>query len=132
MKNHSHKQKILIVEDEMAILRILTEKLQREGFITMEATDGEMGLAMALAERPDMILLDFLMPKMDGLTLLKNLRARGAYGKKVPVILLTNVSPESEQLDLSAIDDAATSYFLKTNLTLQGIIEKVKERLPRN
>jgi len=83
--------KILIVEDEEQTLKALAEKFSREGFRIVSARNGEEGLKVAFQERPDMILLDVLMPRMGGEEMLKELRQQD-WGKDTPVIILTNLS----------------------------------------
>ena len=75
-------KKILIVEDEEDMLRALVDELGHEGFETLEAKNGKEGLSIALKERPDLILLDILMPEMDGMAVMKHLRG-DVWGKKV-------------------------------------------------
>lgn len=120
-------KKILIVEDELALRQVLNEKFKREGFTVLEASDGEAGLRQAIEGRPDVILLDMLMPKMDGLGVLKKLRDENDYGKKVPVLLLTNVSPDNDDM-INAIEAMPKTYYiLKASYSLQAIVNKVKE-----
>ena len=80
------KKCILIVEDERAIVEILKFNLKREGYDTLEALDGEAGLELARTEDPDLILLDVMLPKMNGFDICKNLREAGST---VPIIMLT-------------------------------------------
>lgn len=80
------KKCILIVEDERAIVEILKFNLKREGYDTLEALDGEAGLELARTEDPDLILLDVMLPKMNGFDICKNLREAGS---SVPIIMLT-------------------------------------------
>ena len=84
-------KKILIVEDEVVVALPLLDTLKKEGFDVIKAKDGEEGLAVALRDRPDLILLDILMPKMDGLTMMKKLRAENEWGKKAPIIFCKNL-----------------------------------------
>ena len=118
--------KVLIVEDEEVLLNALSEKFKREGFEAYEAVNGEVGLETAKKEHPDLILLDLLMPVMDGLAMLKELRELDNWGKQVPVIILTNLSPEGN----IAIDNMAkyepAYYFLKTDWKIDDLVEKVK------
>ena len=88
-------KKILIVEDEKVIREALKTRLLEEKFQILEAKDGERGLAVALQEKPDLILLDIIMPVMDGMTMLKYLR-KDAWGKKAKVIILTNLSDSTK------------------------------------
>ena len=80
------KKCILIVEDERAIVEILKFNLKREGYDTLEALDGEAGLELARTEDPDLILLDVMLPKMNGFDICKNLREAGST---VPILMLT-------------------------------------------
>lgn len=124
-----HNKKILIVEDEITILRALMDTLTREGFTVVQAKDGQVGLTLALEEKPDLILLDIVMPVMDGLTMLKKLRETDTYGKTVPVILLTNLSADTEEI-MKAVAETEPSYYLvKTNFTVSQVVAKVKEQL---
>lgn len=124
--NNTGKQKILIVDDEQMLLKALSDKFSSEGFTVVTAKDGQEGLQETLREHPDMILLDIIMPKMDGVTMLKKLR-EDAWGKNVPVIILTNLS----SIDKTYIppDDKVYDYLVKTDWTLDELVEKVKEKL---
>ncbi|MFZ3011907.1 MAG: response regulator [Minisyncoccia bacterium] len=120
---------ILVVEDEKILIDTLGEKLASEGFGVLKAHDGLEGLRLALAEHPDLILLDLLMPKMDGMSLLKELRAKNDWGKSVPVIILTNLSASDEQRNRDITNLEPTYYFMKADKSIEEIIEKIKERL---
>ena len=123
-------KKVLIVEDEEPMLRLLSEGLQKAGYATISARDGEVALTSALENRPDLILLDIMLPKINGLMMLENLRKGGGlYGKDVPVILLTNLSPDNEQVNKVIAETSPTYYFVKSDWTVEEVIEKVKERL---
>ena len=124
-------KKILIVEDEVVVALPLLDTLKKEGFYVVKAKDGEEGLAVALRDRPDLILLDILMPKMDGLTMMKKLRAENEWGKTVPIILLTNLNPDSEEINNRIAEDVPAYYLVKTNWSMSDVIEKIKERLNR-
>jgi DNA-binding response OmpR family regulator len=84
-------KKILIVEDEASLLKAFVQKFKDESFLTLEARDGIKGLEIALKEHPDLILIDIIMPKLDGIGMLKKIR-EDAWGKNVKVIMLTNLS----------------------------------------
>ncbi len=117
---------ILIVEDEKDLRDALASAFTYEGFLTLTAEDGEIGLATALREKPDMILLDVVMPKMDGLMVLKNLR-KDEWGKEAKVIVMTAL----DELDKVAavVEAGVDEYIMKTSITLDGIVKKVKEKL---
>ena len=123
------KNKILIVEDEKPMVLALKDKFEREGFVVSEASDGVEGLAKAFAEKPDIILLDILMPKMDGLATLKHLRAENDYGKAVPVILLTNLSADKEEIIQTVAETGPAYYIVKSSLTIQEVVDKVRDLL---
>jgi DNA-binding response OmpR family regulator len=122
---------ILVVEDDPPILKTLVDKLTEEGFRIIEAHDGEEGLMVADRDRPDLILLDIVMPKMDGMTMLKKLRQENEWGKSVPVILLTNLSPDKEKINKGITEDEPAYYLIKTNWSLNDVVKKVRERLNR-
>lgn len=117
---------ILIVEDEKPLQQVLGAKLSHDGFSILQAADGEMGLSTALEKHPDLILLDIVMPKMDGITMLKKLR-QDDWGKTVPILVLTNLSDE-EKITQS-ISNNVFDYLIKTNWRLEDVVQKVKETL---
>jgi DNA-binding response OmpR family regulator len=118
--------KILIIEDEASLQKSLMEFLREEKFEVVGASDGEMGLALAKKEKPDLILLDIILPKKDGYDVLAELKQDEGM-KKIPVILLTNLeSPEDIQ---KAFDLGATTYLVKSNYKLEDIVRKIKETL---
>ena len=120
---------ILIIEDEKSLREALAEKLKHEGYATLEAVDGEEGLTAALGNTPALILLDILMPKMDGLTMLKELRKANNYGKNVPVIILTNLSADNEKTVSSVLETEPSYYLVKADWKIQEVIDTVKEHL---
>ena len=89
------KKKILIVEDERAIVEILKFNLAREGYETLEALDGEAGLQLGLTGDPDLILLDVMLPKMNGFDICARLRDAGST---VPIIMLTAREEETDKV----------------------------------
>lgn len=119
-------KKILIVEDDAILLSALADDLALAGFEVIKAPDGEAGLAAARREQPDLILLDIIMPKMDGVTMLKKLR-RDKKSVAIPVILLTNLSYDKEVEE--AIKHGATDFLVKANWKLEEVVKKVKQRL---
>ncbi|MES2023851.1 MAG: response regulator [Patescibacteria group bacterium] len=131
MEDDIKQKTILIVEDDHILLEALRDNLLHEGFIALEAMDGEQGLAMAIEKKPDLILLDILMPKMDGMEMMHKLRASNDYGKKVPIILLTNLTPDEEKIMKQITTDEPAYYLVKSQWSLKDILEKIKERLAR-
>ncbi|MFH1822243.1 MAG: response regulator [Patescibacteria group bacterium] len=130
-KNASPKPqtKILIAEDEIATRKVLADTLRQSGFKVFEAEDGEQALIVALKEHPDLILLDIIMPKLDGLGVLEKLR-EDPWGKKATLILLTNMK-DSESIS-KALKYNVTEYFTKSDWELAEIVEKVKSKLNLN
>jgi len=120
-------KKILIIEDEQAMRMSLSDTFAAEGFEVMKAADGDEGLRLALAGKPDIILLDLLMPKMDGRVMLKRLR-ESAEGKNIPVIVLT-VLPVDDNILHWITKYEPTYYLIKSDWQIQQVLEKVKERL---
>ncbi len=115
---------ILTVEDEPPMLKAIDFKLTKEGFKVLKATDGEKGLKLALLKHPDLILLDILLPKIDGLTMLKKLR-QDEWGKKVPVILLTNLVMD-DRVTRRIVEDHPAYYLAKSEWRLDDVIAKIK------
>ncbi|MEA2715303.1 MAG: hypothetical protein QOG91_331 [Candidatus Parcubacteria bacterium] len=123
------KKKVLIIEDETPMLRALSDTFTRAGFNVLEARDGSMALGIALNNKPDIILLDIILPVMDGLTFLKKLREDTAFGRNVPVVLLTNLSADREAINKAITEGNPAYYLVKTEWTIRDVVEKVKERL---
>jgi CheY-like chemotaxis protein len=118
-------KKILIVEDELAYIRLLKSQLTEKGYDVSEAVDGKKGLEMAKKVNPDLILLDIRMPVMDGMTMLELLR-KEEWGKKMNVIILTNLEPDDKILS-SVITDEPSYYFVKSDIKLGELLEKIKD-----
>ena len=119
------KKTVLIVEDEKNIVDIIRFNLQRTGYDTLEAYDGEAGLAMAREKKPDLILLDVMMPKMMGFDVCRALRAEG---DNVPVIILT--AREEEEDKILGLEIGADDYITKPFNPLE-LVARVKTQLRR-
>ncbi len=129
MMNKSKNKKILVieeVEDDASLRGVLHDKFSLEGFSVLEAKDGEEGLATALSEHPDLILLDIIMPKMDGITMLKKLR-EDTWGKEAKVIILTNLGDDKKLLDAMGPD--SYEVLLKSAWKIEAIVQKVRDKL---
>lgn len=117
-----NKKTILVVDDEKPIIDILVYNLKKEGYNTLEATDGEMGLNMALEKKPNLILLDIMLPKMDGLTVCK--RVKQAYN--VPILML---SAKDEEIDkIIGLELGADDYITKP-FSVRELMARVKANL---
>ncbi len=119
-------KRVLIVEDEKNIVDILSFNLIREGYETLEAYDGAAGLQLALEQNPDLILLDLMLPKMNGFDVCRNLRTQN---RSTPVIMLTAREEETDKvlgLELGA-DDYITKPF-----SMRELLARVKANIRRN
>ena len=121
-------KKILIVEDDANLCRALEEKFSDEGFKVTVAEDGKVGLSKALKEHPDVILLDIVLPGMDGLTVLKKIRDDD-WGKSAAVLMLSNLSYAEYQVE--AVKSDVVDYLVKTDWSLEELLDKVKDTLVR-
>ena len=124
-----NKTKILIVEDELLIGKVYVEELRSNGFNVVMAENGKDGLELALSLKPDLILLDILMPVMDGLTMMDKLRTANDYGKNVPIIFLTNLSASEEKTIEALAKNEPAYYLVKSDWDLSAVVGKIKERL---
>lgn len=118
--------KILFVEDEPSLQKAISELLTQEGFEIFSAIDGEEGLKMAKKEKPNLILLDLILPKKDGFEVLKELKADSEL-KDIPVIVLTNL--EGMGNVEKALELGATTYLVKANYELEDVVTKIKDFL---
>lgn len=123
------KSKILIVEDDAFLAGIYAHKFEDEGFKVELAVDGEAGLKSAQSSSPDLILLDVVMPKLDGFELLEKLKA-GKKTRSIPVILLTNLG-QKEHVD-KGLELGAEDYLIKAHFMPAETVEKVKEVLKKS
>jgi len=117
-------KKILIVEDDRSLLLALQEKFTNEGFSVVTALDGEEGLIVAEKEKPDLLLLDIKMPKIDGITMARKLKEGGI---DAPIIFLTNLDDAKHISE--AIEVSKSDYLIKSDWELEDIVKKVKAKL---
>ena len=120
----SAKKKIFVIEDEKPMARALELKLTRAGYEAASANDGESGLAYLEKNKVDLILLDLIMPKMDGFAVLEHLHKKG---NKTPVIVLSNLSQEDDQKRCASL--GAKDFCIKSNTGIAELVERVKEFL---
>jgi len=127
--NHmSEERKILVVEDEQPMVQILTDRLELEGFSVVSAKNGEEGLEVFKQESPDLIVLDIVMPKMNGSEFLQNLMKSDA-GREVPVMCLTNLEAVPESVSGLMQKHDNITYVVKVNTRLDSIISQIKSLL---
>lgn len=127
MTDISEKKKILLVEDDPALRRILVEKLSDESFAVIEASDGIAGLDIAMRERPDLVLLDIFMPKMDGVTMLSHLREDSTWGKTASVLVLTNSTDAETIAKVTGL--GAADFLIKSEWSLVELVERIRKEL---
>ena len=120
-------KKVLLIEDDSILSEMYQSKLEKEGFDVITADNGEKGLTLALQTHPEMVLLDLLMPKMDGMALMKKLR-EDPWGKNVPIIILTNLNI-NDKISQGIREDHPTYSFMKTEITPSDVVDRIKEVL---
>lgn len=118
--------KVLLVEDEAALQHAMGEALRSAGFEVLSATDGEQAMLMGAGEKPDIVLLDLILPKHSGFDVLEALKKNPAT-EHIPVIVLTNLESAVE-ID-RAVSLGADSYLVKANYEVKEIIDKVRQVL---
>ena len=124
-------KKILIAEDESAMRGALADRFKREGCVVVEAENGKVALDLATKEKPDAILLDILMPKMNGMEVLDKIRTGSDWGRMVPVVILTNLSAGDEVMK-GVIKNEPSYYLVKSDWKLYDVVEKVRDCLGGN
>lgn len=124
MKEKSQKT-VLVVDDEKPIVDILVYNLKKEGYNTLEASDGEEAINMVINNKPDLVLLDIMLPKMDGLTVCKKIR----HNYNIPIIML---SAKDEEIDkILGLELGADDYITKP-FSVRELIARVKANLRKN
>lgn len=116
--------RVLVVEDDKFLRELITRKLEAENFYVIEAIDGEEGIKKASEEKPDIVLLDIVLPGIDGFEILKRMKADPGLSK-IPVIMLTNLGQRDDVE--RGIEMGADDYLIKAHFTPSEIIERVKK-----
>ena len=126
-KRHAKKKaKILVVEDDRLFSDIYAAKLAEEGFEAHMATDGEEGLRLLAEHKPDVILLDIILPKITGLEVLERIRASADPAvRDVPVIVVTNLNQDAYVDKMRAF--GVKAYFIKADVLFSQVLEKIRE-----
>lgn len=119
-----NKKRILIVEDDEDFVFILEKKFILEGFSIIKAKDGQEGIDITKREKPDLILSDMLMPKIDGLAMAKKIRE---FNKSVPIIFLTNI--KNEEYSPRMQKSHHFYYLIKADTNINQIVQKAKSKL---
>lgn len=119
--------KILLVEDEAPLLGAMSLKLSKAGFTVLQAHNGREGLDIAMKEFPNIIITDIVMPEMDGLQMIQNIRQDQQWGASAPIILLTNLNDFNHVA--TAMEYGVHDYLVKSNWKLKDLLETVKSKL---
>lgn len=119
-------KKILFIEDEGRLQEVLGLLLEQSGYEVFKALDGEIGLKMLEEKKPDLVLLDLILPKKDGFEVLAHMKSKEEI-KNIPVVILTNLE---EKFDIERVKSyGVQGYLIKANYNPKEIVEKVKEVL---
>ena len=117
---------IIFIEDESALQKTFGDVLRKEGYKVMSALDGEIGWRLIKKEKPDLILLDLILPRLNGFEVLDKINADNET-KDIPIIVLTNLEKTDDVK--KALERGATTYLIKANYTLRDVVAKVKKTL---
>lgn len=120
------KKTILIVEDDKYLTKAYSIKIKNAGFNAILADNGAVGLEIAKKKKPDLIVLDLLLPRVDGFEFLKKIKSDKAL-KDIPVLTISVLGQKVDQE--KALSLGAEAYFIKTEYKLEEIIDKIKEYL---
>ena len=123
MDAENKKRVILIIEDDEFLRSLTAKRLEKEGYGVEVGVDGESGVAVAEAKNPDLILLDLLLPGLDGFEVLKRVRANPAL-KTVPVIIFSNLGQKEDIERAKSL--GADDFLIKANFTLDDVVVKIK------
>jgi DNA-binding response OmpR family regulator len=116
--------KILLIEDDKFLRTILEKKLIAEGFEVISAADGDEALEKIISNKPDLILLDIILPKKSGFLVLENIK-KDPELRNVPVLIISNLGQEDDVR--KGLSLGANEYFVKAKISLDEIVKKVKE-----
>ncbi len=123
------QKKILIIEDDPSISKMISSRLEKEGFQMVAAMDGEEGFQKIQTESPDLIILDIMLPKRDGFWVLEEMKVSAEARKDIPVVVLSNLG-QPKDIDL-AMKLGAKEYLVKTDFSLAKLMDKVKKHLQK-
>ena len=123
------KPKILMIEEDKFLRKIYRDKFSRLDFDFFEATTGEEGLNKVIYEKPDIVILDLMLPKKNGFDVLIDIK-RNKNTQAIPVFILSNLGQESDKK--RGISLGADDYLVKTEVSLSEVVEKVKEQIAKS
>ncbi len=119
-------KKILVVEDDKFLRKVYESKLPKEGYEVVTAVDGEEGLAAIKREKPDLVLLDLIMPKMTGFDVLIEVQ-KDSRIKNIPILVLSNLGQEGDLSRAKSL--GAKDFLIKANYSIKEVVEKIKNFL---
>ncbi|MBI1971252.1 MAG: response regulator [Candidatus Wildermuthbacteria bacterium] len=119
-------QKILVIEDDPFLRELTTQKLSKEGYEVFESADGEKGLELAKEKKPNLVLLDMMLPGIDGFRVLQHLKENHATNS-IPVVILSNLGGK-EDVE-RALELGAADFLIKVQFTPEEVIEKIRTHL---
>lgn len=120
------KKKIVILEDDEHISRVYGMKFSKEGYDTVFVSSGEHGVEKIVAEMPDLVILDLMMPKKDGFGVLEDIKKTPSLAK-IPVLVISNLGQASDRT--RALELGASDYMIKVDYSMQEVIDKAKSYL---
>lgn len=120
------KQKVVILEDDLALAKSLSTALGRESYEVFSAVDGETGLRTIEEKKPDLVILDIVLPRKSGFEVMEEISSRDDL-KNIPVMVLTNL--ESSEDVNRMLELGVKSFLVKTNYSLEEVVAKIKEIL---
>lgn len=124
------KQKIVLAEDEEYVARSYIRKLQIEGYDVLHASNGEEALKMILTQKPDLVILDLMMPLKTGFEVLQDIQATDDQGiKNIPILVASNLGQKSD-ID-TALSLGAVDFLVKSNISMKELIAKIQKYLPK-
>jgi len=116
-------KKVLVIEDDVFLAQLLTNRIAKVGAVVLRAVDGEEGIKMIKESRPDLVLLDLILPKKSGFELLEDMRSDPST-QGIPVIIVSNLGQESDVVRGKEL--GAVEYFVKAKTSIDGLVERVK------
>src|SRR3989338_4483124 len=123
------KKTIVIVEDDAALNKALSQMLEEEGFAVASAVDGETGLRLIEEKKPDLVVLDIVLPRKSGFEVMEELASKDGL-KSIPVVVLTNLESSNDVNRM--LELGVKSFLVKTNYSLEEVVGKIKEILEKS
>lgn len=116
---------ILLLEDDQSVREILETGIKREKYLVISASDGEKGLKLALSKKPDLIVVDVILPKLQGIKVIEKVREAGEWGKQVPVIFLSNLDYSKKMMKTKELGKC--HYLVKVDTEIKDLLKLIKK-----